>query len=272
MNSLVKKKSLGQNFLKDEKILDKIVEAGELSSADNVLEIGPGEGVLTQKLLDKVEYVVAIEKDERIKDKNSVLQKLCNKQGLLQGHKKLRIYFDDILDINLSEVLEKNNFKEYKVIANIPYYITGRIFRLLFQQGQFPELIILLVQKEVADRICAKNGKQSILSLSVQYYADVEIIDYVSRKAFDPAPKVDSAILKIRPFRKYDREIDKKFFKLIKIGFSSPRKTLINNFKNGLKIEKEKLESIFKKVDLDLNIRAEKLTIENWEILVNFLV
>lgn len=263
MSGLIKKKSLGQNFLKDESILDKIITAGELSSVDNVLEIGPGEGALTKKLLKKVGRVVAIEKDERMKDKSSVLQKL-NK-----NNDSLKLQFGDILEVNLSKILRENNLNEYKVIANIPYYITGKIIRLLFEQKKSPRLIVLLVQKEVADRISAKNDKQSILSLSVQYYADVEIIHYVSREAFEPVPKVDSAILKIIPLqgRDYDKSEDKEFFKLIKIGFSSPRKVLINNLKNGLKMEREELEEIFKGLELNLNIRAEKLTINNWKTL-----
>lgn len=258
---IIKKKSLGQNFLKDEGVLDKIVEAGELSPDDNVLEIGPGEGALTKKLLEKVDRVLAIEKDERMKDNSSQLQQLS------EGNDGLKLHFGDILDVNLSEVLQKNNFDEYKVIANIPYYITGKIVRLLFEQEKYPECIVILVQKEVADRICAKNGKQSILSLSVQYYAKVEVIDYVPREAFDPAPKVDSAILRIRPFQEqiYNESEDKKFFKLVKIGFSSPRKVLINNLKNGFKIRREELEGIFKSLRLDQNIRAEKMTIDNWQ-------
>ena len=265
---IIKKKSLGQNFLKDERVLGKIVEAGELSPDDNILEIGPGEGALTKKLLEKVNRVLAIEKDERMKDNSSQLQQLD------EGSDGLKLHFGDILDVNLAEILQKNNFDEYKVIANIPYYITGKIIRLLFEQEKHPELIVILVQKEVADRICAKNGKQSILSLSVQYYASAEVVDYVPRESFDPAPKVDSAILKIVPKQpQTDADLtrtdiensDKKFFRLVRVGFSSPRKTLINNLKNGLKLEREELEGIFKKLNLDQNIRAEKMTIDNWQ-------
>jgi 16S rRNA (adenine1518-N6/adenine1519-N6)-dimethyltransferase len=273
---IIKKKSLGQNFLQDESVLDKIVLAGELVSKDNVLEIGPGEGALTKKLIEKVGRIVAIEKDSRLEDENSSLQQMqknCNKQGLLQS--KLKIYFDDILEVNLPSVLEENNFDDagYKVIANIPYYITGKILRLLFQQRPLPKIIVLLVQKEVADRIGAKKGRQSILSLSVQYYAGVEIVAYVPREAFDPAPKVDSAILKIIPFQNtvYDKEVEEKFFKLVKVGFSSPRKVLINNLKNGLKLERDILERIFKQTKLSVNIRAEKLTVGEWRELVKLL-
>ncbi len=273
---LIKKKSLGQNFLKDEGILDKIILAGELIIEDNVLEIGPGEGVLTKRLVENVGQVVAIEKDSRLKDKNSSLQQIqrnCSKQGLRQN--KIKLYFEDILDVNLPSILEENNFNEkgYKVIANIPYYITGKILRLLFQQRPLPRIIVLLVQKEVADRIGTKKGRQSILSLSVQYYADVEIVDYVPKEAFDPAPKVDSAILKIMPLQNidYNKENEDNFFKLVKVGFSSPRKVLINNLKNGLKVKRGILEKIFKQLKLSIDIRAEKLTISEWKELVILL-
>lgn len=265
---IIKKKSLGQNFLKDENVLNKIVKAGELSSTDNVLEIGPGEGALTSKLLTQSGRVVVIEKDERMKSESSTLQKLCQNANLSSEY-KLRVYFEDVLKVNLPKLLEENQFNHYKVIANIPYYITGKIIKLLFEQEQHPELIVLLVQKEVADRIEAKNGRQSILSLSVQYYADVEIIDYVPREAFDPAPKVDSAILKIVPFKneKPAKKEEGNFFELVKIGFSSPRKILISNLKNGLKKERSVLEKIFQELNLNLNIRAEKLSVRQWQAL-----
>ncbi len=270
---IIKKKSLGQNFLKDEEVLDKIILAGELSDSDNVLEIGPGEGALTKKLLEKVGKVVAIEKDERLKDENSSLQKICRKSDLLQD--KMELYFGDILEVNLPDILRENTFDDngYKVVANIPYYITGKILRLLFQQRPLPKVVVLLVQKEVADRIGTKKGRQSILSLSVQYYADVEIVAYVPKESFDPAPKVDSAILKIIPFQnsEYDKKNEESFFKLIKVGFSSPRKVLINNLKNGLKISRAEIGKIFLEIGLDMNIRAEKLQVNEWKELVKLL-
>ena len=270
---ITKKKSLGQNFLKDEGVLDKIILAGELSASDNVLEIGPGEGVLTKKLLEKVGQVVVIEKDERLGDKDSMLQKICRKSNLLQG--KIKLYFEDILKVKLPDVLGENHFDSegYKVIANIPYYITGKILRLLFQQKPLPKIVVLLVQKEVAERIVAQNNRQSILSLSVQYYGSAEIVDYVSKEAFEPIPKVNSAILRIRPWVdvEFNRKEEKKFFQLIKIGFSSPRKKLLKNLSNGLQVDKNKLENIFQKMDLDLNIRAENLSVMEWKELIGEL-
>lgn len=270
---IVKKKSLGQNFLKEEGILDKIIKAGKLSVKDNVLEIGPGEGALTKKLLKNVKRVVAIEKDERLKKEGSALQKLQDSyKNVVSLQSELKLYFEDILEVNLPGILVENNFDKngYKVVANIPYYITGKILRLLFQQRPLPKIIVLLVQKEVADRVKAKDGRQSILSLSVQYYAKVEIIDYVSREAFEPAPKVDSAILRVVPFRnvEYNKKEEKEFFRIVKIGFSSPRKVLLNNLKNGLQGNKNVLEKIFIRINLDLNIRAEKLSIDQWKKLI----
>ncbi len=280
MGGLIKKKSLGQNFLRDESVLDKIISAGELSPEDNILEIGPGEGALTKKLLEKVGKVVAVEKDSRLEDADSVLQKL-NKTGKNPASagrepgvlpSNLIIYFDDILDVNFPKILKENDFDKngYKVIANIPYYITGKIIRLLFEQKIKPKLIVLLVQKEVAERICALKGRESILSLSVKYFAQSEIVDYVSREVFEPVPKVDSAILKIKPFKlsekNYleDENLERDFFRLVKIGFSSPRKVLINNLKNGLQLDRSSLEQIFKKLQLNPTIRAEKLTLQQW--------
>ncbi len=259
---IIQKKSLGQNFLQDKTVLSKIVSAGELSVGDNVLEIGPGEGVLTKQLLKNGARVVAIEKDERMKSLNSSLQKIHNRLNSLE------LYFADIMEINLPKVLAENNFDKngYKVIANIPYYITGKIIRLLLEQEVLPEIIVLLVQKEVAERIVVKNGRESILSLSVKYYGKAEIVDYVSRKAFKPIPKVDSAILKITPFKnkRGNPMEEERFFRLLKIGFASPRKTLFNNLKNGYHLKKEILQKIFQEKSLPENIRAEKLKLEDW--------
>ena len=279
MGNFIKKKSLGQNFLKDESVLSEIIDAGELSSDDNVLEIGPGEGALTSRLLEKVNKVVAIEKDERMKDENSALQKIGNKELFLDKTGLLQIYFDDVLKVNLPEILRESNFDKngYKVVANIPYYITGKIIRLLFEQKFKPELMVLLVQKEVAERIIAKKGRQSILSLSVQFFAKPEIVAEVSKEAFEPIPKVDSAILKIRPYKLEDKiylnnkALEKDFFHLIKIGFASPRKTLINNLKNGLEFTHEEIKGVFQKLNLPENIRAEKLSIQQWLDLVKEL-
>ncbi len=263
---IIQKKSLGQNFLRDKSILQKIISAGELTPQDNILEIGPGEGVLTKRLLSGGAKVVAIEKDKRLQAKNSPLLKLKQKYP-----DKLNLYFADVLTINLPEILQKENFTDYKIIANIPYYITGKIIRLIFQQKNLPSLVVLLLQKEVAERICASRGKESILSLSVKYFAQPEIVAHVPRQAFFPEPKVDSAILKLKPKEKIDRSQEKNFFRLLKVAFSSPRKTLRNNLKNVFNLPEKRWEEIFSELQLNERVRAEKLSLDDWFKLLKLL-
>lgn len=234
-------KKLAQNFLTDKNILEKIVEAADLNINDIVLEIGPGLGVLTNELSKRCKKIIAVEKDEKmlevLKDRNYPNIELINK---------------DILKTTI-QLPEK-----YKLIANLPYYITSPIIRMFLEKDQ-PELMVLMIQKEVAQRICAKE-KLSVLSVSVQFYADAKIIRYVSKNCFYPVPKVDSAIIKIIP--KQIPNIDtEKFFKLVKMGFSSKRKKLKNNLKPIIK----------KEIDFDLNLRAEDLSVNDWIKLFNIL-
>jgi len=251
------KKSLGQHFLHDEKALKKIASAADLKLGDNVLEIGPGTGTLTNVLTEVLRKgrVIAVEKDKtlarEIKTKNS----------------NLKIIEGDILKINLPKLIEENDFFNYKVVANIPYYITGKIIRLLFETKYQPKLIVLLIQKEVAERICAKSGAMSILSVAVQYFGKAQIIEYVSRESFLPMPKVDSAIIKIIPHDD-QAELNKnsdEFFRIVRIGFSSRRKTLVNNLSAGFKIEKNQIEDAFMKNGMSKKIRAQNLKVDQWK-------
>lgn len=249
------KKSLGQHFLHDEKALKLIVSAADLKTDDKVLEIGPGKGVLTEKLFEKAKGVIAIEKDEALALE---LQNKFSDTKIIEG---------DILECNLPKLIEQNDFYNYKVVANIPYYITGKIIRLLFETKYSSSLIVLLVQKEVAERITSTKGKMSILSNSVQYFGTPEIIDYVSKECFDPVPKVDSAILKIIPKadQKELRKNAKNFFKTVKIGFSSRRKTLVNNLSSGLKIDKKNIIDTLKTYGVSERTRAQELGVEDWK-------
>ena len=251
-------KSLGQNFLIDEKVLGKIIQTSKLDKNDLVLEIGPGLGTLTNELIKKCGAVVAVEKDKKI-------------TGLIKEKNNLKIINDDILKINLNELIkEHSNNKKYKLISNIPYYITSPVIKLFLENNIQPELIVLLVQKEVAERICAKPGKLSVLALSVQTYGEPEIVSYVHKSSFYPEPKVDSAILKIKNIKKeFSDEHYKKLFKIIKIGFSSKRKKLINNLSAGLQISKEESANILQKAGINLNARAQELSLEEWNKLVN---
>ncbi len=258
------KKSLGQNFLKNSQISEKIVKEAEIKEGDKVLEIGPGTGVLTQILIKKGAKVVAIEKDKRLK--------LFLKEKF--RNQPITIIEGDILKVNLPLILKETGFAQYKIVANIPYYITGQFLRLIFETEflQTPQLIVLMVQKEVAERICAVSPQMNLLSVSIQYFSNSQVVGYVSRNNFFPKPKVDSAILKIKPKGKKPREENTKlFFRVVKIGFSRKRKKLINNLSGGLRITKKELDQIFDNVGIEVNARAQDLTIEEWKKLTNEL-
>lgn len=248
-------KSLGQNFLIDEKALMKIVESAEIKKEDNIIEIGPGLGTLTEELAKRCDKVIAIEKDRKMAER------------LKKKYKNVETINDDILKINTKELLNKYQIGEkYKLVANIPYYITSPIIKLFLENSIQPELIVLLVQKEVAKRICEKKGKHSILSLSVQIYGEPEIINFVCKDSFYPAPEVDSAILKIKNIKKdmTEEEIE-KLFRVIKVGFSAKRKKLSNNLMPLLKIEKKEIESQLEKIGIKVNARAQELSLEEWK-------
>ncbi len=273
---------LGQNFLRDNEVLEKIIASANLKSDDFVIEIGPGEGALTEKLIKNVGKVLAIEVDE-------ILANKLNNQ--YRDSKKIDIINADILKINLPEILKVETQHccvstgdkiSYKVVANIPYYITSPIIQL-FLETQFPPTeMILMVQKEVAERICAPKGQMSILAVSVQYYAKPELLFYVDKKSFFPVPEVDSAVIKItplpspvasarHPLPKGEEENRKDFFRIVKAGFSAKRKTLVNNLSSSLKIDKKEVEEKLKKVGITPNQRAQELSVDDWKKLASLL-
>lgn len=264
-SNLRAKKSLGQNFLQDRQVLVDILKVGEVKIGEVVLEIGPGKGVLTEQLLNKGVSVIAVEKDPRM------VELLRNK---FFTYREFHLIEGDILDLDLSETLKKYQVSSYKLIANIPYYITGKILRMFLETDSQPELVVLLTQKEVAKRVCQKEGKLTILALSVQLFGQPELTRIVSREAFDPVPKVDSAILKITPHLESiftDLESQKEFFRLIKIGFASPRKKLLNNLSAGLQLPKEQLMEILQRLNLSQTVRPAELTIPDWQKLMKEL-
>jgi len=275
---------LGQNFLKDPLILDKLIQVANLSSTDFVIEVGPGEGILTEQLIKHAKKVIAIEIDQELAVK--LASRLPARQAGLRGNNKIEIITADILKINLPELISAEIVETrhclvstdnkinhpYKVIANIPYYITSPIIRLLLETKYPPTEMFLMVQKEVAERICAKAGKLSILALSVQYYATAELLFLVPRTAFAPVPDVDSAIIHITlNTNREKQEVTKKFFKLIKAGFSAKRKTLINNLSNSLKLEKTIVEQKLKQINISAKQRAQELTLEDWKKIAELL-
>ena len=241
---------LGQNFLIDEKVLRKIIEAAELSKDDIVLEVGPGIGNLTAELAKRVKKVIAIEKDKKMVE---ILRET------LKNFTNIEIIEGDILKINLKPYTSK----PYKVVANIPYYLTSPLIRKFLETENQPKEMVLMVQKEVAQRICARPPKMSLLAVSVQFYAKPEIISLVSKKSFWPSPKVDSAIIKISAFNQPRKSaFNQRFFKIVRAGFSQPRKQLINNLSKNLKVDELKLISTRRSLALARVI--DKIKVRDW--------
>ncbi len=250
-------KSLGQHWLNDSQSLEAMLEAGEVMEGDQVLEVGPGLGALTNLLLERGALVTAVEYDKRlIKD----LQKKydSNSMTLVEG---------DILQFDLSKMKPS-----YKVVANIPYYLTSKLLRNLLETDSKPSIIALLVQKEVAERIAASPGGMSMLSVSAQFYAQVELKEIVPAEFFEPAPKVDSQIIQLRPRGEALYKVDKpKFFRMVKSGFGERRKKLINSLSGGMGMEKENIRKVTLKSGLSENSRAQELSLEQWYKLYNLL-
>ena len=248
-------KGLGQNFLKDSRAIQKVINSANLSEKDIVLEIGPGKGALTKELLQRVKKVIAIEKDRRM------IEHLEEK---FKDSQNLELISGDILNSAKPSFAELG-LAEFKIVANIPFYITGAIIRMFLESNPAkagPKQMTLIIQKEVAQRICDKK-KMNILALSVLFYADAKIISYISKRSFSPAPRVDSAIIQITPKKKY-RTNPEDFFRIVRAGFSHPRKQLVNNLSTELKIEKEKITEILLKNNIPEKIRAEDLKIDAW--------
>ncbi len=260
------KKSLGQHFLRSEKALREIVNSGDIKNTDTILEIGPGEGVLTAKLLTLANKVIAVEKDtdlisglnerfkKEIKSKKLIL---LNQDALLFDPK---IYFGN---------------KKYKLIANIPYYITGAIIEKYLSNFSQPELAVLLMQKEVAERIVAKNKKGSILSIAVKVYGDPQIISKVPRGAFVPPPSVESAVLLIKNisrdfFNKKEICDEKLFFEILKTTFGKKRNQMSRSFGEYLKNKEIALE-ILNTISIDSKTRPEDMSLSDWKRLTQAL-
>ena len=252
------KKSLGQNFLKSDSILNKIVEAGEVGKSDIILEIGPGKGALTEKLLENAEKVIAIEKDD------GLFLFLSEKFAKEIENKHLILENKDILEFE--PIKYGLNGENYKIIANIPYNITGAILKKFLTNENPPKTMVLMVQHEVAKRIIANDHKESILSISVKAYGEPKMITKVGARYFSPPPKVDSAVILIKNISKKtfnNNKIDEnKFWELVKTGFAHKRKILSGNlreFKPKINWEYE-----LKKINLNEKTRAEDLSLTNW--------
>lgn len=259
------KKNLGQNFLKSQEALRAMCTSGEVNDKDTILEIGPGKGALTEKLLEKAGKVIAIEKDR------DLIEILSEKFKTEIQNKKLILLNEDILLFDTQKYnLEKG---KYKIIANIPYNITGAIFKMFLSSDTQPERMILLVQKEVQERVVASDNKESILSLSVKVYGTPKYIMKVHKRFFSPSPKVDSAIVAITNISKNKFKTKKEeadFFNTIKAGFAHKRKVLRKNLEI-LQKKPTQIDNIFEKLKINPKSRAEDINLENWLAISHYL-
>ncbi len=260
------KKSLGQNFLVDERALKKIAAAANINPTDLVLEIGPGLGSLTRHLAWQSQQVIAVEIDEKM---------MGPLHEVLQPFENVTIIRGDILTQDIPTLLTRgaapNPAKTYKVIANIPYYITSALIRFLLEAEIKPTQMTLLVQKEVAMRICAEPPDLSLLALSVQVYGEPRIVAKIPAGAFYPPPQVDSAVIQIDlyPLPIIPPPLTDLFFRLAKAGFSQKRKNLRNSLSAGLNISKAEVEDLLQTCAIDPKRRAETLSLDEWQTLTH---
>lgn len=252
------KKGLGQNFLADPSSLNKILNSAEIGPDDTVLEIGPGLGSLTTLLAENAKRVIAVELDRNL---------VAALKDILSPHPNVELIQGDILEVNLNELISKPG---YIVAANIPYYITSALLRQLLEAKYAPQRVVLTVQKEVAQRICAPTGKLSLLALSVQVYGHPSITHQIPAGAFYPPPKVDSAVVRIEiyPEPRIPRAQLDTFFALTKAGFSQKRKTLQNALSAGMNWGKPKTAALLTAAEIDPMRRAQTLSLEEWGMLV----
>ncbi len=244
------KKSLGQYWLDDQATLEAICQAAELNKDDVVLEIGPGQGALTKLLTQKAKQVIAVELDETLASSLSS-QQFANNLQVITGN---------ILKYDLTK-LPKN----YKVVANIPFYLTNNLLRILCESSNPFNQAALLVQKEVAQRVTTSPGNMSILAVSVQFYCQAKLGPVVQAKLFKPVPKVDSQVLILTRRQKPIFDINsKQFFHLVKAGFANRRKTLVNSLGGGLQLDKQAVENMLSQANLSLQARAQELSLDDW--------
>lgn len=279
-------KKLGQNFLISRTILNKIIKTANLEKTDIILEIGPGIGTLTKELAKTAKKVIAIEKDKKMIE---ILKQT------LKDFKNIEIIHADILKLENVYIAKLLNCSNYKIVANLPYYITSPIIKKFLEIDNPPLQMILMVQKQVAQRICAKPPRMNLLAVSVQFYSHSKIISYVSKNCFWPSPKVDSAIIKIilkknladkenpalfregRGWGIVGQSKSQLFFKIVRAGFSHPRKQLVNNLTNGLalsmpnglELEKPLVENWLLKNNIQPSQRAQTLYLKDWINLTN---
>lgn len=253
------RKGLGQHFLIDSEVLELIISAAELSPGDTVIEIGPGLGILTRELARRAGRVIAVELDDRLAaslQQTLAFDNVCIVNG-------------DVLKLEPSALLEEQkaigSLFSYKVVANLPYYITSPVLRHFLEASVKPQMMVVMVQKEVAGVIVAKPGQMSLLSVSVQFYGAPRIVGYVPAQSFYPPPEVDSAILRVDVYPQPAVDVEREsFFALVRAGFNLPRKQIANSLAHGLYLPKAEALSLLEKASIVPQRRAETLTLEEW--------
>ena len=263
-------KKLGQNFLVDDSVIESIIESAEVNKKDLIIEIGPGLGTLTSKLLERAGKVIAVELDDRM---ISILEER------FKLYHNFILLHEDILKVNLQELIKQNkeNLEKVKIVANLPYYITTPIIMKLLEDRLEIESITVMVQKEVADRITAVPGEKNsgAITYSINYYAEAEKVVFVNKDSFIPSPEVNSEVIKLQIRKEPVVKVlnEEIFFKIIKASFMQRRKTLLNGLSNaGVLKNKEKLKEILNNMGLNNEVRGETLTIEQFAELANSIV
>lgn len=251
MTEIQPKKSLGQHWLNDDASLNYICSVAQLSPEDYVLEIGAGQGALTNHLIKRAKTVLSLEIDPSL----VVLLERSIKSA------NLKIINQDILSFNLTELPSS-----YKIVANIPYYLTSKLIRILSESTNPPSLVVILVQKEVAERVAAEPGQMSLLSVTAQFYWQVELGRVIPAKLFQPAPKIDSQVLILKPRQQLALAQNQlsPFFRLVRAGFAARRKTLLNSLSAGLRLNKDIVSALLTESHIDPNIRPQQLSIDDW--------
>jgi 16S rRNA (adenine1518-N6/adenine1519-N6)-dimethyltransferase len=250
------RKGLGQHFLIDREVLNLITQAAELVPTDVIIEVGPGLGILTGELAKKAGRVIAVELDDKLA---AVLKQT------LASFNNVTIINDDVLKFEPGDWLKERKARySYKVVANLPYYITAPVLRHFLEASAKPQMMIVMVQREVGEAITAKPGEMSLLSVSVQFYGEPRIIGGVPARCFYPSPKVDSAILRVDRRPKSPVADEAGFFNLVRAGFTAPRKQIVNSLTQGLGMPKTDVLSLLEAAGIMPNRRAETLTLEDW--------
>ena len=260
-------KGYGQNFLIDQNVVDGILEKAEVNKDDLIIEIGPGLGNLTSPLLENAGKVICIELDPKM------VSILTDRFSLYNNFELIN---DDVLKVDLNKIIEENsNFKSAKVVANLPYYITTPIIMKLLEDKLNLESITVMVQKEVADRLTDRPGGKEVgaITYSINYYTNPETIIDVPRDSFIPAPNVDSAVIKLDVLKEPKVKVsdEELFFKIIKFSFLQKRKTLMNSLSNSGLIPKDYLEEVLNELGIDLRVRAEQLTLEDFANITDYI-